>query len=229
MVLIINLFRMKEWESKEKTVEVRSCPKCGIMWEKMWGCNYMMCSTCGTGFCWGCGKEHTNHTGICGRVTIPLEKVEILAFPTEELSAKRIKSFQLHTQLKSDVVLKQYKKEHRKIVEKFIIADKEFVFSNFKTNFDSLIETERGQYIDDIVSRTINVCKQGSISLLNTLLKKSLNQKDSKRIKINFFALKDLFVTLQESTPNNKNWKDILFSVDRKSKYFQKVLKIRLK
>ncbi len=219
---------MKEWKSKETTVEVRPCPKCGIKWEKMWGCNYMMCSTCGTGFCWGCGAEHTDHNGICGSMKVPLEKVEILPFPTEELSAKRIKSFQLHTELKHDNVLKQYKKEYEKIMKKFLTADKEFVFANFETDFKSLIETERGQYIGEIVSRTINVCKQGSISLLNTLLKKSLSLRDTRRIKSNFFALKDLFVTLQESTPNSKNWKDILFSVDIRTKYFQKLLKIRL-
>ena len=60
--------KLDERMSLETEVEVRKCPSCQTLWEKMWGCNYMHCTVCSTGFCWGCGKKNDDYTGICGKI-----------------------------------------------------------------------------------------------------------------------------------------------------------------
>jgi len=217
--------RLSEWNRLENTVEVRPCPKCGIMWEKMWGCNYMMCSTCGTGFCWGCGQVHGSDHGVCGKINVPLERVEIVPFPSEEFSKTRLESFQLYSQLK-DKVVGFYKRDYDAIMGRFLSADKEWFHSNFKNDRQSVLATERGAFIDDIVRRALTVSKQGCISLLNTLLKKSNKRQDQKRIKEIFFLLKSMYADLVEYRPTRSNWETFLKSVDRRTQYFQRKLNL---
>lgn len=37
--------------------DTKPCPNCGIRISKLAGCNHMKCTTCGTSFCWLCGKK----------------------------------------------------------------------------------------------------------------------------------------------------------------------------
>ena len=92
--------KLAKFKSLESVVEGRACPKCKTIWEKMWGCNYMLCSKCQTGFCWGCGNVHNSHYGNCGKINVPLEKIEILAFPTEDFPKSRIEAFNLSLKLR---------------------------------------------------------------------------------------------------------------------------------
>ena len=78
------------------SVEVRQCPGCRQVWEKSWGCNHMVCS-CGTSFCWGCGRLTSLHRGggVCGSTRIPLQTRRLEYLPTEVIEIKRIELFRL--------------------------------------------------------------------------------------------------------------------------------------
>ena len=43
----------------EQTIakDTKPCPNCGIPISKLAGCNHMKCTSCGTSFCWLCGKK----------------------------------------------------------------------------------------------------------------------------------------------------------------------------
>ena len=78
----------------EEEVTVRGCPKCGLLWEKMWGCNHMVCGSCHISFCWGCGQDQTSHSNFwCGHITVPLETRTITPVPTEMVIMKQIELF----------------------------------------------------------------------------------------------------------------------------------------
>ena len=78
----------------EEEVEVRGCPQCGLLWEKMWGCNHMVCTSCHTSFCWGCGQDQSHHPGHwCGHITVPLDTRTITPVPIEMAIMKQIELF----------------------------------------------------------------------------------------------------------------------------------------
>jgi len=47
-----------EKEMKEKKIKI--CPTCGILTEKVNGCNFMDCIKCKIGWCWECNKVKGN-------------------------------------------------------------------------------------------------------------------------------------------------------------------------
>ena len=100
---------METYRSLETEVLVRQCPKCGQFWEKMWGCNHMVCGACQTAFCWGCGGDGSKHNSHywCGQITVPLEKKEITPLPTEIVLIKQLELFQLHASMK----MKRFKRD----------------------------------------------------------------------------------------------------------------------
>ena len=87
----------------EAEVKVRRCPKCNIAWEKMWGCNHMICGQCSQQFCWGCGGDSSQHSNgyWCGTIKIPLEVKQLTFLPTEIAIMKQIELFSLSEGLKS--------------------------------------------------------------------------------------------------------------------------------
>ena len=94
----------------EEEVKVRACPMCGLLWEKMWGCNHMRCGQCHTEFCWGCGQDRGSHPGYwCGHITTPLETRTITPLPTEMTVMKQIELFILakfvRNKMKKDIRL----------------------------------------------------------------------------------------------------------------------------
>jgi len=216
-------------ERLETVVEARPCPKCETMWEKMFGCNLMHCSICDTGFCWGCGKEHTDYNGICGKITVPLQSVEILPFPTEDFTKTRIEAFNLYSTLKVDKVARIHSKNNVTIIKRFLYADKTWFQDNIKHGLPYVMETDRAHYVSDVINRAITICKQGSLSLLNSLLKKSVTKQDNKKIKQLFFTLRFWFDLVLECRPNDKNWETKLKNINVKSNFFQKILKLKLK
>jgi len=219
--------KLREHESLETVVEARPCPKCETMWEKMFGCNMMHCSICNTGFCWGCGKEHTDYNGICGKLTVPLETVEILPFPTEDFSRTRIEAFNLYSTLKGNK-LRIHNKNSITIIKRFLYTDKTWFQDNIKHGLQHVMETDRGKFVSEVISRAVRICKHGSLSLLNSLLKKSTTKQDSKKIKQAFFSLRLWFDSVLECRPNEKNWEIKLKYINMKANYFQKMLKLRL-
>jgi len=108
---------MARYNSLEHTVEVRQCPKCNTRWEKAYGCNHMSC-TCGTAFCWGCGGEHTGSHAFCGRITVPLERVNIVPLPTEKFPLAMIEIFQQFLAFKVKPFSLQ---ETEKVVVRFLV------------------------------------------------------------------------------------------------------------
>ncbi len=56
--LVREKLECKEWQR---------CPKCGILTEKIDGCNYLQCSFfgCKTEWCWMCGLMKGNEEGKC--------------------------------------------------------------------------------------------------------------------------------------------------------------------
>eukprot|EP00088_Acartia_fossae_P034914 TRINITY_DN3588_c0_g1_i2.p1 TRINITY_DN3588_c0_g1~~TRINITY_DN3588_c0_g1_i2.p1 ORF type:complete len:794 (+),score=202.44 TRINITY_DN3588_c0_g1_i2:58-2439(+) len=219
--------KLEDWKRLENTVEVRECPKCGTKWEKMWGCNFMHCTKCQVGFCWGCGKEHTNYNGLCGKITIPLEKVEIVPFPTEEFSRSRIESFNLYAQLKKEKLLHIYKKDYDRILRNFLTADRAWFNANFKLNIDDLLQTERGVHVTSVVKLAFTVCKEGCLSLMNSLLKKSTSQQDSKKIRELFFLINNMFHDMLEGKLTERNWESTLRSIEIRSNYFKRRLNLK--
>ena len=96
----------------EEEVEVRGCPQCGLLWEKMWGCNHMVCSSCHASFCWGCGQDQSHHSGSggwCGHITAPLETRTITPVPTEMALMKQIELF---------IIAKTIRNQTREFVQK---------------------------------------------------------------------------------------------------------------
>ena len=104
--------KLAKFRSLESVVEGRSCPNCKTIWEKIWGCNYMLCTKCQTGFCWGCGDVHSSHYDNCGKINVPLEKIEILAFPTEDFPKSKIEAFNLSLKLRDT----KLKTNRRKVI-----------------------------------------------------------------------------------------------------------------
>jgi len=49
----------QEWIEKN----TKACPDCGVRIEKNGGCNYIVCTQCGCGFCYYCFADH--HGGPC--------------------------------------------------------------------------------------------------------------------------------------------------------------------
>lgn len=44
--------------------KVKRCPKCGIVSQKIDGCNFLQCHSCKTPWCWYCGDTHDDcHCG----------------------------------------------------------------------------------------------------------------------------------------------------------------------
>jgi len=85
----------KDLTSRRVQVEIRSCPRCHECWEKTFGCNHMICSRCGTSFCWGCGKESRFHpAGFCGEMVVPLETKVLSTSGLFGLSSQRLDSIE---------------------------------------------------------------------------------------------------------------------------------------
>jgi len=85
----------KDLSSRRVQVEIRSCPRCHECWEKTYGCNHMICSRCGTSFCWGCGKESRFHpAGFCGEMVVPLETKVLSTSGLFGLSSQRLDSIE---------------------------------------------------------------------------------------------------------------------------------------
>merc|ERR1712004_648647 len=85
----------KDLSSRRVQVEIRSCPRCHECWEKTYGCNHMICSRCGTSFCWECGKESRFHpAGFCGEMVVPLETKVLSTSGLFGLSSQRLDSIE---------------------------------------------------------------------------------------------------------------------------------------
>ena len=130
---------IEKYNLLENTVEGRACPKCGIIWEKIYGCNHMSCGKCGTHFCWGCGSEHSGSL-YCGGLKTPLESIRIVPLPTEKFNLGRIEGFQQHAAFKKFKLISHGEKE--KIIQKFLCTDKvkyyEMVMTGVEDNEDYL-------------------------------------------------------------------------------------------
>lgn len=115
---------IEKYNLLENTVEGRPCPKCGIIWEKIYGCNHMSCGYCGTHFCWGCGGEHSS-SSYCGGMRVPLESIRILPLPTEKFSLARIESFQ---QYKAFIKFKLITgRQTRRLFKDFLLQTKKII------------------------------------------------------------------------------------------------------
>ena len=200
--------KLDEHVSLETVVQVRKCPSCQTLWEKMWGCNYLHCTVCNTGFCWGCDKKHDDHTGICGKINQPLEKVEILPFPTENFSRQRIENFHLHLSLKRQKLSsKKYRIET--MAHRFLAADRTWYFENMEKHRQEILEkTDRGLLIMDILTRAVNICTEGRQFLLNSALRQE-NATASGRIRISqkYMHLIEIDEALTNPTLG-KRWKE---------------------
>ena len=167
----------------------------------------MLCTICQTGFCWGCGKKHEGHDGLCGKINEPLENIEILAFPTEEFSRQRIENFQLHLSLKEKrLTTKKYKVE--RITHRFLAADRAWYFDNMEKNRGLILDTARGALVLDIVSRAVNICTQGRQFLINSTLRRE-NANETRRGRISWKYMK--LMELDEAISNaslGKKWKE---------------------
>ena len=113
---------IEKYNMLENTVEGRPCPKCGIIWEKLYGCNHMSCTQCGTHFCWGCGGEHSA-ASYCGGLRVPLESVRIVPLPTEKFTMARINNFQQYEAFKKFKIINLREKE--RLIHKFLAINKE--------------------------------------------------------------------------------------------------------
>lgn len=216
--------KLQEFSHLESKVEVRPCPKCGTLWEKMYGCNFMSCTRCSTGFCWGCGAEHTDHTGLCGKMKVPLEKVEILQFPTEDFSAKRIESFQLGLKLKG---MRTHMREIHitKISHRFLAADKFWYWSTYQQLGEKIFDTERGALINQDISRAVTVCCRSRDLLLNSLLQRK-NTSKSRKNNIRAAYMGMLFLdNMLYTTKVGKDWESVLAMIRFRTVLLEKRLR----
>ena len=205
-------------------VEGRACPLCKTVWEKMYGCNYMSC-TCGTEFCWGCGNMHgSDHGGVCGRIKVPLEKVEVLDFPTDEYPKKRIDAFNLSLKLRN-IKLKINQMQVDAILHRFLSADKEWCFTLDRAIHSDLLQTERGQTIGEVLRNANDLCLGGRTYLLNSLVRNE--NKDPRRQQriSNMYRLLVQFSEDVSTVSVGKDWETCLASVKRNADY----LRIQLK
>ena len=162
--------KLSEFDRLESKVEVRKCPQCNVYWEKMWGCNMMLCGQCGAGFCWGCGKVHTDNQGVCGSMKVPLDKIEIVAFPTEEFSMRRIETFNLGLQLRQEV-LKVNSRDIPRIVRRWLATDRAWYFAH-GGGAQMVMETELGQHVTEVVTAAVRLCTRGRNLIINATIKR---------------------------------------------------------
>jgi hypothetical protein len=86
--------------------QLKHCPSCGILCNKIDGCNWTQCIGCKTGFCWCCGKHPIPHgrCPICDFVTHTYEPFPSLQGSVEENQKKLLvqDSYQRQAQQEKD-------------------------------------------------------------------------------------------------------------------------------
>jgi len=216
--------KLQRFKSLETVVEGRACPSCKTIWEKMYGCNYMVCN-CGTGFCWGCGNVHgSHHGGVCGKINIPLEKIEVLAFPTEDFPKNRIDAFNLSLKLR-DNKLRTNHRQVDAITQRFLSADKEWCFTLDREVHPDFFQTERGHRIQEVIRRAVDLCFEGRTYLINAVLRKeNKDPRHQKRIG-NIYSLLMEFSEDVRTVSVGKDWETCLESVKRNTNYLLVQLK----
>merc|ERR1712070_250896 len=61
-------------------VAAKSCPGCKMAITKSAGCNKMRCGSCGTKFCWLCGKSDIEYDHFSSSKCVLFDKSEIALF-----------------------------------------------------------------------------------------------------------------------------------------------------
>ena len=193
---------IEKYNMLENTVEGRPCPKCGIIWEKLYGCNHMSCTQCGTHFCWGCGGEHSA-ASYCGGIRVPLESVRIVPLPTEKFSIARINNFQQYEAFKKLKLINPREKE--RIIHKFLAVNKEKYFEMMMMR--NIEKSDDYCNIKNIVDISLTTMKTSKMLMTNNLL----SDNYSTRVKTKFLLrAKPLLQQLTALLKHQKlSWKTV--------------------
>ena len=152
------------YRALEHRVEVRACPSCHTYWEKRWGCNHMMCTSCSTSFCWGCGGVHPGGS-YCGRLVTPLDTVSVLPEPTETYPRGRIEAF--HAFLACRLRPLSLREEERLVARELVARDRE---SYLAVRLGREKQGEGARQLEQELREAVAVCRAGCQVLRFSLL-----------------------------------------------------------
>jgi hypothetical protein len=138
---------------------LKHCPNCGMLTNKIDGCNWTQCVSCKTGFCWCCGKHPIPHAKCpsCDFVTHTYEPFPSLQGSIDENQKKLLVKDSLQRQFKSEAV-EQEKRENLMKKLEIILMEKETNKSevtDFLINFNFTIINSRN-FVKNIFNYLVN-------------------------------------------------------------------------